>query len=294
MKYYKDSRIRFHGNAWQKTFILVSSLFLRSPILNGKWFLTSIYLPAYYFYKDRFEDTLAKVLRTHDDFLGDGHFLDVGGAMGFSAITVEKYLKDPFKIYCFEPETENFKILEWVVQRKDLSHKVTLLNKAVGASDGSSRLWKNTMHRADHRIITSSFEDMIADSDFRYSVPQIQLDTFCLEKDIIRCLSAIKIDVQGYELAVCEGMKRCLSENPDILVVIEYAPESIRELGFNPEGLLEFFRTRDFRFYIYSQKNGFYEILSNSEVDEQAAKTGYLDIFCTRIKMQAKKSAQRF
>ena len=46
-------------------------------------------------------------------------------------------------------------------------------------------------------------------------------------------VSFVKIDVQGYELAVCQGMQNTLRKNLDITIVLEYTPSAMRELGFD-------------------------------------------------------------
>ena len=62
-------------------------------------------------------------------------------------------------------------------------------------------------------------------------------------------ITFVKIDVQGYELAVCQGMQETLIQNPDITIVLEYMPSAMRELGFEPSHLIDFLIDRDFRIY---------------------------------------------
>jgi hypothetical protein len=55
-----------------------------------------------------------------------------------------------------------------------------------------------------------------------------------LERERISPVRFIKIDVQGYEPAVCQGMEGTLTANPDCVVSLEYMPEALArgEAGF--------------------------------------------------------------
>src|SRR5260221_12572148 len=78
------------------------------------------------------------------------------------------------------------------------------------------------------------------------------VDTFVKERNLEH-VSFIKIDVQGYELAVCEGMRSTLERFPGACICIEYSPESLHELGFAPEKVLDFFGVRGNRRYVLSR-----------------------------------------
>jgi hypothetical protein len=50
----------------------------------------------------------------------------------------------------------------------------------------------------------------------------------------------VKIDVQGYEPAVLRGMRDTL--RGDVVVALEFAPEHIRALGFQPDEVFDLLR----------------------------------------------------
>jgi hypothetical protein len=66
-------------------------------------------------------------------------------------------------------------------------------------------------------------------------------------------VSFVKIDVQGYELPVCEGMSGILDRNPRACVALEYAPRQMAEQGFEPEALRRFFAARGYRIYLLAR-----------------------------------------
>ena len=79
------------------------------------------------------------------------------------------------------------------------------------------------------------------------SVPLVSADSFLQSME--GNVSFVKIDVQGYELAVCQGMKDTLRKNPDLTILLEFMPSWMRELGFEPSHLIDFFVERDYKIY---------------------------------------------
>jgi hypothetical protein len=111
-------------------------------------------------------------------------------------------------------------------------------------------------------------------------VPISSIDGFIEERGLTRPISLIKIDVQGYELAVCHGMAATIERQAHVAVAVEYMPEALEELGFNPPALLDWFRDRKFGMYSLG-KDG--ELTSGLSA-ELAAK-GYVDLIFSRSKL---------
>lgn len=226
------------------------SLFRRSGILEtsaGRRLFTS----AYFLYKRYVEDDLHDLVRLHPGLLRGGDALDVGANIGYTVSLLARATDPGHKVYAFEPEAFNFGILQRVAAEPRFQGKIIALQCAVGAENGTIDLWVNERHHADHRIITDQF--CSRDSGMTgISVPLVSIDCF-LERNP-GPVSFVKIDVQGYELPVCQGMKATLEKNPDITVVLEYAPSAMRELGFDPSQLIRFLVERGFQVYLVRPK----------------------------------------
>lgn len=54
-------------------------------------------------------------------------------------------------------------------------------------------------------------------------------------------VDVVKIDVEGAELRVMQGLRRTLKANPDIQVLCEWSPDSVRAVGDDPAELLSLF-----------------------------------------------------
>jgi FkbM family methyltransferase len=240
-----------------------------------------LFLGLYFLYKKYIEDPFFNLAHRHPYLFGDGIVLDVGANCGYTALTFASTAAK--KIYAFEPDPENVKMLHEIIAAKQLSKKVNVVAAAVGAKDGELKLWRNLGHHADHRIATDSFaqgHDSLAESTI--TVPVVSIDSFLAKNCPDELVTFIKIDVQGYEPPVCDGLTKTLERFPNISLALEYCPAQINELGFSSTDLLEFFKSRGFTWYII-EKNGSLKPFTQSVVDSSIAHRGYIDLLATRV-----------
>lgn len=119
---------------------------------------------------------------------GDTVF-DVGASYGDEVIDLALLVGPPGKVYAFEPDADSFEALKATMKANGLDN-VVCINAAV-----------------------SNFETPGA----------ITLDTYW--DSVGRpAVQFIKIDTDGHEIAVLEGAKQMLAENPSCPVLAEYLP----------------------------------------------------------------------
>ena len=174
----------------------------------------------------------------------------------------------------------SYDVLIQVIQRKNLAGIVVALKTAVGDFDGNVQFWHNKRHPADHRVVTEKFR-MSGPEDPEFSdIPVIKVDSFVASRGI-QNISFIKIDVQGYALAVCEGMKTTLESFPDLCVCLEYSPNVIAELGFEPTHVLDFFRQRNYNLCVLSGRS--FESLPIESFQQRPIRgTTYVDLLFSK------------
>jgi hypothetical protein len=59
-------------------------------------------------------------------------------------------------------------------------------------------------------------------------------------------VDVVKIDVEGAELAVLEGMTRVIAENPELAIIAEFGPSHLKATHIAPEQWFSAFRDRGF------------------------------------------------
>lgn len=137
--------------------------------------------------------------------------LDVGAHHGaFSFGMLSEFAAEP--VFAFEPHTANFALLKKLTI--DVP-QVVCVNAAVGESDGSTAFSCNE-DSATGSIL--SYVDEPTQSLERAQVPLIALDTFCRDfQSLNRDIGLIKIDTQGYDLAVLRGCEATLRRHQPIV-----------------------------------------------------------------------------
>lgn len=249
------------------------------------WTKQIIFVPLYFLIKKYIEDPFFDLVRIRPIFFKGGHILDIGANIGYTSFLFSKAVQPEFKVFSFEPDLESFELLDYVINKNKLHDKVIPLQVAVGDIDGVVEFWHNPKHQADHKVLTKLLkEELKASKSGIKNVPMISIDSFIAKNKIDEPIKFIKIDVQGYELPVCIGMKNTLKKNPQAVVVLEYSPHEVAMLGFDQSKLLEFFKEMNYNIYLLHRK-GVLEPLTESNILEVSTKRGFTDILCTKEKI---------
>jgi FkbM family methyltransferase len=238
----------------------------------GQW----LFSHAYFWYKRLLEDPYRALLRRFPDLLRGGNVLDVGANIGYTALLFSRAINPEFKVYAFEPDEFNFRLLHRIAASPRGRGRIQAIRSAVGDSDGSAELWINPRHHGDHRILTPGFSAAPAGTA-TVRVPLVTLDTFGANQQSPFPVRFIKVDVQGYEPAVCRGMERTLAQNPRAILALEYMPQAMRELGFEPQDLLQWIAEREYRVYILGDNGALHPAAA-----DRLAQDGYDNLLLTR------------
>lgn len=219
---------------------------MRRSGLLGTAMGRKLFRSAYFLYKRFIEDDLHGLVRLRPDLVRFGNVLDIGANIGFTATVLANAIVPEYQVYAFEPEPANFVMLRETASRRALRTKISAVQCAVGGREGHVELWQNLGHPGDHRVITDQFRSAVPGVT-GIRVPMITIDQFLQRHP--GPVSFVKIDVQGFELPVCQGMSKTIEANPELTIVLEYAPFALRALGFDPSQLVDFLVGRGFRVY---------------------------------------------
>jgi FkbM family methyltransferase len=250
-----------------------------AKLLENDW-AKRAFVSSYFSYKKYWEDPFWSLIDRQPQLFQNGDVLDVGANIGYTSCLFAGVLKPGSMVYSFEPDLDNFKMMAGVIRRKHLSGTIEAINAAVGNADGSVEFWHNQEHSGDHRVVTSHFKNSRPESSQISTVPLTSVDSF-VDARKLKSISFIKIDVQGYELAVCEGMTQTLARFPELCVGCEFAPGGMAELGFDPVGLLNFFRQHGYHLYVMN-RSSIRLAESNETIQQAAGGPGYVDLLCSQ------------
>jgi FkbM family methyltransferase len=244
------------------------------------------YERVYARYKRHFEDPFYNLARRHPELFKGGHIIDAGANIGYTAALFAAAIDSGFKVWAFEPSSDNFSRLCATIAQRGLDQVITATRATVADRRGTIDLMRNPDHPGDHRV--APYGERRGAVTHAGGVERVRVTTI---DDEVRAagiapVAFIKVDVQGYELQVCRGMTATLEANPAAAVVLEYLPALIRSYGSEPEDLSRFFAPRGYAAYRVMQ-SGRLEALDVHALPGELPAPGYIDILFTRAAIAA-------
>jgi FkbM family methyltransferase len=148
--------------------------------------------------------------------------LDIGANIGYYTLLFARLVGGSGKVFAFEPDPENFALLKRNVEINGYRN-VTLVNAAVSRQSGRLKLYLSEENKGDHRIYASG-EDR----------PSIEIAAVALDDYFVNNpaeVNFIKMDVQGAEGRVMQGMERLLKRCSACQIIFEFWPLGMRRAG---------------------------------------------------------------
>ena len=230
---------------------------------------------SYYLYKNtrpnstynlgvRSDDTT--VLFTVDKILSSSeltsnssiHCIDVGAYIGIVTLMMSKALRKfnkEWKIHSFEPFSESFKRLQENVYLNTFNRNVALNNVAVSDKKGYSTL--KIYHNTPGLNHLSMSETQISEN--KLSEKNIKLITLrdYLKEEQIEHVSICKVDTEGADYCVINGLYEYLEQKSIDFIIFEYQSDSYKKIKniLYKNGYEIFYMVRNENIIINSIKN---------------------------------------
>lgn len=157
--------------------------------------------------------------------------LDVGANVGAYALLFGQWVGPEGAVYAFEPGPHAFDGLARHVSLNQLEGTVRPVMSAVGSEEGTVPLLVSGPS-GECRLVTAS-----ADTAARtVPTPVTTIDRFCACERIDPGL--VKIDVEGWEVAVLRGARQTIRRRPNLALFVELHPSIWPLIGVSREDLL--------------------------------------------------------
>ena len=161
--------------------------------------------------------------------------IDIGGNCGMFCIPVEK---DGYTVYTFEPVKMNVELLE-LNKIENNCDNLHIVPKAVTNKTGKRTIYipycaDNTSFNQGVAVSNMKKKDYIEET-----VDCIKFDSW-INKNKKLDVGFIKIDVQGFEKEVLEGMQNFLKNCNDVYLFIEWDDVHTRNAGFSLKELEDY------------------------------------------------------
>jgi FkbM family methyltransferase len=173
-------------------------------------------------------------------------FVDVGAHLGYFSLFASKKFPS-CKIYSFEMDKINFNLLKENVEINN-SKNVDIFNLGIFDKTGEVKMRRDS----DNPL---SNLNLLGESDNQYEkkisyIKTVSLDDFFANKNILPDI--VKIDVEGAEMKVLEGMKNLLKTKKP-LIFLEVHPDTLYNFDSSVKKILSYLV--DNKYIIYKIEN---------------------------------------
>jgi FkbM family methyltransferase len=203
-----------------------------------------------------------------------GTFLDIGANVGYHALIAAKRVGPTGLVVAFEPQAALCDLLERSVCANLFQDRLRLERVAIGAQQGIASLGKFFGFTGSATFLPN--HDVVEHEE----VPMVPLPVALsalsaqLGRPIVPDL--IKIDVEGLEFELWDGMKEWSRSLNHLTVVLEFSPACYRGMGRDPHELLQQFR--DFGFTMSRFRQGFVVKVSKDDCFQMGASNEQVDL----------------
>ena len=208
-----------------------------------------------------------------DKELGEGDvFVDIGANLGYHTLTAARKVGEKGKVYAFEPEPKNFALLKKNIIANHYLDRCLLIQKGVSDRTGKKRLYIDPYNYGGHALFDHFEKPEIflggrtsekKDSRNNFiGIEIVALDGFLSEN---KKVNVIKMDIEGAESLVLEGMIETLKAKKHISVFSEFSPSAMNMLGSDPKKFLETFNNLGFEIFNLNENK---KTLAKTSIEE--------------------------
>ncbi len=215
-----------------------------------------------------------------DNVFSGNIVVDLGANIGYFTCLLAKIVGEDGKVFAFEPDPRNLKLLRRNIQENDYNN-VIIADKAVSDVNGSCTLYSSQKKFGANRIFESKKNQT---QDF---IP-IKSETICLDdyfekQNLLKKIDFIKIDIEGSEFRAFNGMKKILELNNNLKIFTEIAPSLLEDAGSSGKQVLDFLQEHKFiNFFISDNRKNILSKITKNELLIQLEQLHIINILCTK------------
>ena len=176
-------------------------------------------------------------------------FVDVGAHIGLLTLPAARAVGSGGKVLAIEPVPLSFALLNHTVAINGMLDRVATIRAAAGTNKSRSKFYVT---------------DILGHSSFfqpgQTTEPAIEIEVDVLPIDDLvhpgERVDLVKIDVEGAELAVLDGMTRIIAENPHLAIIAEYGPTHLKRNQITSSQWFAAFESCGFQPFVIDELSG--------------------------------------
>lgn len=147
--------------------------------------------------------------------------VDIGANIGLFTVALARAAGRGGRVYSFEPDPDNFAILEHNASAWRDVCDISVHRSACGDRNSAATLYKSEENRGMHRL----YESVCCRGE------GVAVTTVIADEIVRHPVNFVKIDIEGYEPYAIRGLTATIRQSPDIALLSEFSPMSMMEAG---------------------------------------------------------------
>jgi FkbM family methyltransferase len=193
--------------------------------------------------------------------------LDIGANLGYYTLILAKLVGRQGKVYAFEPDPENFRLLSKNIKENKFNN-IVAVQKAVADKSGKMNFYLSDAHKGNHALYPEPGRHKI-------EVEVVDIDSFCGQK--IKP-DFIKMDIEGAEMLALKGMKQTVQKNNKLIIVTEFFPLLMKKCGQSPKQFLDLLVNWKFKIQNINEELQKIDTIDNIVLLKKFIKSGYTNL----------------
>jgi FkbM family methyltransferase len=207
-------------------------------------------------------------------------FIDIGADYGYYSLLAAD-ANNAIKIFALEPIEENFNILNKNLILNNIGQERAKWFKAALSSGPG----KKNLYKSETSEFSSFIPNPISNAIERIEVDALNMDEILVNEQFKSLF--LKIEINGNELEVLEGLKSTFNKCDDITMLFLINPEMFNLAGTSLEEMIDYLQSRDFKLFGIDDKAFRYYPLDLPGNLEMMMMTGinkktYFNILCIK------------
>jgi FkbM family methyltransferase len=204
--------------------------------------------------------------------------VDIGANIGYYTLLASHLVGEEGKVFAFEPDPSNYDLLLRNIEINNCTNIIPV-RKAISSKSGRMKLFLDKSNLGGH-----SLQEANVESNEFVTVDIVRLDDFF--RNMSYKIDVIKMDVQGSEMNVLEGMASIVNRNDNLKILTEFWPTGLQNAGSSPLGFLKKLVEYGFVPYRIDQNITSIDICHLSSISHYG---GAVSLFCEKRLHNAKK-----
>lgn len=183
--------------------------------------------------------------------------LDLGANVGYYSLLAGRQVGKKGRVFAFEPWHESFSFLQKNIEANGFKNIIPVA-KAVSNSCGRQRLFLAS-DPGQHSLSQGSYKEFV-------ETDVTTVDEFVREQNI--SVDLIKMDVEGAEMHVLEGMVETIRNNPGLKIITEFSANNLEKSGCSPSAFLERLVSNGFKLCIINDEKLTRQLINPDNLNE--------------------------